>query len=493
MDERERRIQGTVLTAFGRDQWTVGDAVEGVQIFGATGSGKTSGSGATLARAFLDPGRGDYGGFGGVVLTAKGDEHEAWDRLLKKAGRGGDLLTLEPYGDARFNFLAYEQSQTDGGELTQNLVSLFLDALSGGGEANSSKADPYWADALRELLTHAVDLAVLGGFKRLGSAQGKFGLDLSLLFEIVRSAPQSLKEAQSSEWRNSSQCAHLLVEAERRRGGIHQGVGGAGRTGDLDQTQSYWLRDFPMLSDRPRSIIVSSFTAKAAGLLRSPLRELLCTGPSDGAGDKFAPEQTFNGKVIVVNIPVNKFDEVGKFAQILYKTIWQRAVLRRKLKGEWRPVFLWADESQYFVTKRDALFQQTARSNFASTVYLTQNLPNYQAALGGGGGVEASESLLGNLQTKIFHANGDPATNEWAERVFARRDVPSVSGGGIEGRARAHTSMGAEAVVPAARFTSLRTGGFRDKSIVDGYVMQAGRKLMHSGDDVHPVSFKQKF
>ena len=33
----------------GRMDWTIGNAVEGVEIFGGIGSGKTSGSGRTLA------------------------------------------------------------------------------------------------------------------------------------------------------------------------------------------------------------------------------------------------------------------------------------------------------------------------------------------------------------------------------------------------------------------------------------------------------------
>src|SRR6266498_4188809 len=55
-----------------QDAWRIRDACEGTQIFGATGSGKTTGSGRALARAFLE------NGFGGVVLCAKPDEPELW-------------------------------------------------------------------------------------------------------------------------------------------------------------------------------------------------------------------------------------------------------------------------------------------------------------------------------------------------------------------------------------------------------------------------------
>ena len=49
-----------------RDFWTVRDAVRGTQIFGGIGSGKSSGSGKTLALSFLKS------GFGGIILNGEG-------------------------------------------------------------------------------------------------------------------------------------------------------------------------------------------------------------------------------------------------------------------------------------------------------------------------------------------------------------------------------------------------------------------------------------
>ena len=54
------------------DWWSIREAFEGVQIFGGIGSGKSSGSGKTLARAFLS------NGFGGLVHCAKPEEKETW-------------------------------------------------------------------------------------------------------------------------------------------------------------------------------------------------------------------------------------------------------------------------------------------------------------------------------------------------------------------------------------------------------------------------------
>ena len=46
------------------------------------------------------------------------------------------------------------------------------------------------------------------------------------------------------------------------------------------------------------------------------------------------------------------------------------------------PVFLWADESQYFVEERDIQFLSAARSKKCAVVYLTQNISNKDSVLG---------------------------------------------------------------------------------------------------------------
>jgi len=64
------------------DAFTIGNAVEGTLVLGATGSGKTSGSGRAIATAFLSA------GFGGLVLTAKPDERRNWEGYCRDTGGG---------------------------------------------------------------------------------------------------------------------------------------------------------------------------------------------------------------------------------------------------------------------------------------------------------------------------------------------------------------------------------------------------------------------
>jgi hypothetical protein len=270
-------------------------------------------------------------------------------------------------------------------------------------------------------------------------------------------------------WADNSICARLI-------GNAYQITRNTDRADDFRETYEFFVREWAPLDDRTRSNILTTLTSRLAGLLRWPFRQLFCGKTT------IRPEDTFNGKIVVLKLPVKEYGEVGRFAQILFKTVWQRAAERRGTHG--RPVFLWADEAQFFVTKYDMMFQQTARSSRAAAVYLTQSVVNFRAALDGGDTTSISDSLLGNLQTKIFHANACPLTNDYAERLF-----------GSELQATGNLSVGASGVsggyqrtmlpiLPAIKFTTPRKGGPANEKMVDAYVFQAG-KVWNGHDGKH--------
>jgi hypothetical protein len=435
--------------------FTVGNSYEGTLIVGATGSGKSSGSGEAIAKSLL------RNGYGGLILTTKPSDRSDWERYLREAAphRTSDLVVLSRSGDLRFNFLQYESDyarEHRGYPLTGNLVEIFLNALQSNGTQGTSQ-EPYWENALRQLLTNAFDLADM--------AYGHVALPQ--LLRIVLTAPQNPREVKDERWRARSICWQALVDAKER-------LTDPERRHDLLQTAMYWLNDFAGLNDRTRSIVVNSFTSKASSFTRSPLRRLFSTTTDADA----CPEAIHRGKLLLLDFPIKVDGVVGCFTQTLYKTIFQRATERRQwIEGESRPVFLFADESQYFVTRQDIDFQQTARSVRAATVYLTQNLANFHAALGGSHGQAMTSSLFGNLNTKILHANGDPDTNEWAERLFARgpsnrRSFSLDSKGGLQRGQQESLEFN----VSAAEFITLKRGGTAAGRCVEALVFQGGRR-----------------
>lgn len=462
------------LLAFGsrrasQNFWSLADAFEGLQVFGGTGSGKSSGSGQAVARAFLEA------NLGGLVLTAKLDEVLAWKGYARATGRESDLLIVDEHSPHRFNFLRYEfQRGGAGAGHTENLVNLFCAVLessekrqgqSGGGN------DAYWQRTLRQLLRNAVDLAIMAADD----------VDLPSLYRIITSAPRTNAESEDENWQKRSACFALLEHSEAR-------AKAKGREADWQLTRDYWLLEFPGLAPETRSVIVSTFTSMADCFLRGMLRTLFCTDLN------FSPEDSFKGKIIILNLPIKQYNELGQFAQVLFKFIWQRAVERRIPPGiareqaeqTIRPVFLWADESQFFANSYDAMFQSTARSSRACTVYLTQNLPSYHAVFGGANSKSEVDAFLGNLQTKIFHANGDPTTNNWAADSIGRTRQLQLYGGlseGVNGKGQpglmnqnAGGSMVFEYLVQPQEFTTLRTGGVESGFEVDSIIFQGGRR-----------------
>jgi type IV secretory pathway TraG/TraD family ATPase VirD4 len=153
-------------------------------------------------------------------------------------------------------------------------------------------------------------------------------------------------------------------------------------------------------------------------------------------------------------------------------------------------VFLWSDEAQDLVIASDAAFQAKARSARACTVYLTQSVPSYTKSLG----AAATDTLLGNLQTKIFHANGDPQTNAWAEKLFGhetrhRHSRSQTTGSFVNESQTVGTSESREPRIEAAEFTLLKKGG---DGVVEAIVFQAGKTWKASGKNYLRTKFPQE-
>ncbi len=466
------------------DPWTLGHAVEGTVVFGQTGGGKSSASGAAIARALLALRA------GGLVLVAKRDERAAWEGYCRDTGRSGDLIVFAPESPWRFNFLDYPLHRGGGSGLTENLVNLFSTVLevaerSGGGSSGGHGDEQYWRLARRQLTRNAIDLSVL--------ATGR--ASVPQLYRLVISAPTSNEQVKSEAWRKQSFCYHCLVEADTRPKSPSQQT-------DLGLVTDYWLNEYPNLSDRTRSVVVSTFTSLIDVLNRGILRELFCTQTN------ITPEVTLDGKILLIDLPVKEYLEVGVLAALLWKLAFQRFSEQRDLSQDRRPLFLWADECHHWLTSQDALYQTTCRSSRVATVLLTQNLGCIESALGGSekGKTEAA-ALLGNCNLKVLHANGDPSTNAWASTLIGRTLqhfpngsvsqqaddwITSAMGMHSGGQTSGGFNSTYELDVQPSVFSELRTGGPANGMRVDAILFQSGRRFQASGRNWLHVTFEQQ-
>lgn len=482
------------LFAFGGgDPWTIRHSLEGTLVLGMTGSGKSSGSGKLLATSMLGK------GYGGLVLTAKADERRAWETYCRATNRLDDLIIFgSESAPWRFNFLDDEIKRPGGGAgLTENVVNLLSVVLEvasrasgiggggGGGGGSGRENEGFWVNAVRQLMRNAVDLLILA----------KGTVSVPDLYRLIVAAPTSMEQLRSDEWKKHSLCSRCLVEADMMAKSPRQ-------QRDFELLAEYFLVEFPGLSEKTRSVIVSSFTSMVDVLNRGILRELF------SGETTLTPRAVEGGKIILIDLAVKEFGEVGLFAQTLWKYAFCKSIERRDSTQSRRPVFLWADEAQNFLTSYDMRFATTCRAARVATVYLTQNISNFYAALGGNDrGRAEADSLFGNLCTKVFHANTDIPTNEWAATLVGKTRQFYASGSNSHStpsdflsrslgyRENGSVSSGfseqLDFQVPPSAFTRLRTGGPGHKMMVDGIVVQGGRRFTRTGSIWTPATFTQ--
>jgi hypothetical protein len=126
------------------------------------------------------------------------------------------------------------------------------------------------------------------------------------LRELLSTAAVSLAQVADPNWAASSACARHIQEADKLTKD-----GPADVRSDFEECSTYWLRDFPALSDKTRSSIVLGFNVLTHPLLTRPLRRLFSTDTN------IKPEATFHGKIIIIDLPVQEFRLAGRIANLV--------------------------------------------------------------------------------------------------------------------------------------------------------------------------------
>lgn len=383
------------------DIWALGDAFEGTAIFGRSGSGKSSGSGASMARAFL------RSGMGGLVLCAKPDEADNWERYAAETGRSASIIRMDKSARYRFNFLEYEMQRSElaadvlASNVVATLQSVIEVATRASGLEAGSKGDVFWEKSTRQLLTYAVDF--------LYATTGR--VRLAEIMDFITSAPTSRAQMQDETWRKTSFFARTFRELYVT-GGVNPPD-----PQDVRQLDQFWRIAYPNIPEKTRGNTLISLQTDIMPLMRPSLRKIFSTDTN------IVPEMTHDGAVILLDFPVLEWNETGVLAQMIVKYLWMKATQRRPVTAGTRPVFLWADECQLFLSSYDMEFQSTARSSRTATVLMTQNLPSFYSRIGGQHPEHTVNAMMGNLRTKIFHNNDCTTTNEWAANLIGKTSV----------------------------------------------------------------------
>ena len=390
-----RELDKKLLNLTPKDSFTVRDSFNGVHVFGAIGSGKTSGTGRALAGAYL------RAGYGGLVLCAKPEEVELWISYCKQHGREKSIILFDR--NRHFNFLQYEFARKGAdaaNSVTDILMKILKVADMAAGQGQGREGEAIWIKTTRECLLNTVTV--------LFSATGMVRIESIVEFILsMPTAPPSTEEEKKRQVNN-----YALDRLTRcRKNPVHRLP-----EHTLKRVRNYFFKQFIATPEKMRGSVIASVCAELNRFSDGILREQFCTTTD------LVPEFVFSGGVIIMAFPVLSFNEEGLVAQALFKQIFQRAVESRNgLASEFheRPIFLWADESHLFCSETDDLFLSTCRGSKCAVVYLSQSLPTYYAQLGNQQ-ENRVDGFIGKFGSQIFHTNADPRSNKYASSLIGR-------------------------------------------------------------------------
>jgi hypothetical protein len=298
-----------------KSPWTIRDACEGTQVFGDVGSGKTSGSGKTLAKSMLKA------GFGGLVLCKKIDECETWIKYARETGRSDQLLIINPRQPWRFNFLHYTFERSgEGGGHVENAVQLFMNVIENRRDIANQAAHEqrFFLDGVRRLLRNGMETLLLAGEP----------VTIDGLMRLFNSTPYPHPQTGAPVWPQKPASDEFLARSLAKATFRYQrGLAIDAPTETTpDALQSYYLREFARPgSNRQSAGILSTYTGMAEPFLSGPIKELFCTTTN------FLPaEFSRKGAVIILDVPIDEYEEIGRTAALTLKYIWQRGILRRQ-------------------------------------------------------------------------------------------------------------------------------------------------------------------
>lgn len=370
-----------VLFQMGGVQWTNDNINEGILITGSIGSGKTTGSGDMIARSLLMSGR------GGVVFVVKHDETERWIDLCNECGRSNDLMIMSPdgeHGQYSFDFMQYELTRTGSDtESVVKLLKLFSEAANGGVIETKEAFFKLNSDRLARNCINLLKMAT-------GT------VTLRSINRLINNAPVEKGVERDTEWRETNYFARQLKLA------MANAKGDAEKEQIVEDCEEYFFGLYRSMGERTRASITGTLTCAIDPFLHGHLEKTFCSSK----GINFHPRLSRQGKVLILNLPLKKYHDVGSIAQRIYKEIWQREMEATKLTDDTLGVYMYGDEFQHIVTPTDLDFQDTARGQRIATILLTQNLRSLYRVLG----ENDTKLLANNLVTKIFHANSCDAT-----------------------------------------------------------------------------------
>jgi len=366
----------------------------GSLVVGQPGSGKTRCILMPLFRSILDAtGNDPHDKASFVIVDAKNEFAPFVAQALREVGREDDLIVLKP-GSAFYNPLASPFLTT--GEMVEKIISL----------ANHTNRDPmrrargdeaFWANALRSILS-----SVINATRTIHGGQITFAA-LNETFRVINKFPNA---SAAMEWM---------------------------RENDLTEETIEGIRDFLILpEDKTRPCVATSMANTIYFWKNEPLKQL--TTPSQGLPVINPMDIVHRGKVLLISCTSAAYGtSISPLHVALKEHFFSTLLGRDEIEvcgedGHWgpinqtRPVFIFADEAQSYLTPDSTMGELVAldrlRSFKGGYIAASQNLASIHSVMGDAAHATRLISLFSN---QIFMANICPQTAIQAEHILGQK------------------------------------------------------------------------
>ena len=440
----------------------------GIAIFGAIGTGKTSGCMYPYAEQLIgykaqDPNK----RIGGLVLEVKGDFCHKVREILAQHGRAEDYVEVNLQAEYRYNPL---YNDLDAYALAYNIASL-LNNLFGKGK------EPFWQQAYTNLVKFIIQLhkaaydyvtlfdvyecAInpelldkrIHEAERLIEGQHYFVISNQVFrahpeferFGFVGDDPAGVQKArQSRALEEALQAARIEYDCltETSPGSVDQF-----KQEILEGVKRWFYQDWKRIENKLRTSIVEGISVFLSLFDDNPLVKKAFCPPKEcydskinGDGRYGRPLPPFTelieaGKVCALNFPVSLNPGLAKAIGVMMKLDFQRAVLNRIPKIEanpekhFRQVFFICDEYQHFATvgendpNGDEKFFALSRQPKCIPIVATQSISSLRSTLPG----ETWRTLFQTFRTKIFLALSDEFSAKIASELCGKEDQWKVN------------------------------------------------------------------
>jgi hypothetical protein len=458
-----------------RDPLRIFDLLRSIIILGASGSGKTSGSGYQLARAIVGMGR----KISCIIFASKPEDREFWQRIFQKAGRLRDLLIFSPQSQLRCNFLDFLLRFGGGTRDITQAIMVIGETLQQGSGGGGRESEPFWRREKGRMLYNGIEIVV--------RATGR--VTAPDLQRFINGAAQSPAALSTPEWQSGFHSKCLEAAFGNARDSIQRH--------DYTLAAEYWLKEYPAMNDRTRSSIIAEVMGTLHVFNTGIVRELVSTTTN------FSPAVMDQGLSILVDMPISSDGAAGAFVIGGMKYLSQWYILKRHVTEKTPVCVLWSDEYQKAANSGDPLFLAECRSHRGCMICLTQSIHSLYSRIHEGGEHE-TDSLLTNFHHKVAHALGDDRSAAYFSGLVGKRLTTHIGGSsspaktvadeifGQHPRFSASVSQHIENELENRVFMqNLRTGGEANGCIVDGIVVRSGQPFSN-GKAWLKVAFRQK-